>query len=210
VHDSATLNAAGFERGIYRVAPAKYLYRIEAMTPGTMVAGRASRWIAADRDTLTGFGVRGFGMSDLLLASVVQPNQTAPQRWRDFNIVPLLGTIPKQATLEILWENYELSARDGQSRYTVAVTLQRQRSRAGRIAAELLGFAASAVGISRRDDRTTFTFERTSPPAPAAVVDHVAIAMRGTPAGDYRVTLEITDRASGRKASSVSAITIHD
>ncbi len=209
-HDSTALNAAGLERAIYRVAPSEYLYRVEAVAPGAMVAGRAMRWITAGRDTLTGFATRGFGLSDLLLATFSRPNKPAPARWSDFNIAPLLGALPSKSTLDIIWENYDVAARGGQSQYAIAITLQRQRSTGGRIAAAILGVAASAVGIDRRSDRVTMKFDRSGPAAPGAFVDRVSIAMGDTPAGDYRLTLEVTDKVSGRKATSASNITIRE
>ena len=209
-HDSTALNAAGLERAIYRVTQSEYLYRVEAVAPGAMVAGRTMRWITAGRDTLTGFATRGFGLSDLLLATFARPNKPVPARWSDFNIAPLLGALPSKSTLDIIWENYDVAARGGQSQYSIAITLQRQRSTGGRIAAAILGVAASAVGIDRRSDRVTMKFDRSGPAAPGAFVDRVSIAMGDTPAGDYRLTLEVTDRVSGRKASSASNITIRE
>ena len=175
-----------------------------------MVAGRATRWITAGHDTLTGFSTRGFGLSDLLLATIAQPNKPTPVRWRDFNIAPLIESLPKQATLDVIWENYELGARSGQTQYSVSVTLQRQRSAGGRIAAAILGVVAGAVGVDRRDDRLTQTFDRAGPSAPGAFVDHIRMAMRDTPAGDYRLILEVTDKVTGRKATSASSFTIRE
>ncbi len=206
--DSVTIGAAGVERGVYRVRPAQYLYRVEATAPGTMVAGRATRWITADRDTVTGFALHGFGMSDVLLATAAQPANRVPIRWRDFNVAPVLGAVPRRQTVEVIWENYELGARSGQTQYSVAITLQRQRSAAGRIAASIVGIAASAIGVDRTADRLTLKFDRAGPAAPGAFVDRVSIALGDTPAGDYRLTLEVTDKVSGRKATSASSITI--
>jgi GWxTD domain-containing protein len=208
LRDSTQLSASGFARVVYRVAPEHYLARIEATAPGTMVAGRSVRWITADRDTATGFSLHGFGVSDILFATAAQPNKPAPVRWRDFNIAPLLGALPKQSKLDLIWENYDLGARAGQTQYAVAITLQRQRTASGRIAAAIIGLATNAVGVDRRDDRVTFKFDRSGPAAPPAFVDHVLIALNETPAGDYRVTLEITDKVSGRKAVSVTTLTI--
>ncbi len=208
--DSSTLGAAGIERGVYRVRPEQYLYRVEATATGAMTAGRAMRWITADRDTATGFALRGFGISDLLLATAVQPGKRAPVRWSDFNVAPLLGALPRQRTVDVIWENYELGARNGQTQYSIAITLQRQRSASGRIAAAIVGIAATAIGVDRTADRLTLKFDRTGPAAPGAFVDRISIALGDTPAGDYRLTLEVTDKSSGRKVSSASSITIRE
>ena len=67
--------------------------------------------------------------------------------------------------------------------------------------------AASAVGITRRDDRVILQIERATPYAPR-IADHIGVALADTPAGTYRVTLEINDRTSGRKSSRSTEITI--
>ncbi len=208
LRDTTVLGASGIERAVYRVAPDKYLYRIEATAPGTMVAGRATRWVTADRDTTTGFTTRGFGVSDLLLATALKPGKPVPVRWRDFNIAPLLGPLAQKGTVDVIWENYDLGARSGQTQYSVVITLERQRTASGRIAAAILGFAASAVGIDRKSDRVTFRFDRAGPAAPGAFVDRISLAMNETPAGDYRVTLEVTDKANGRKARGTTQLVI--
>ncbi len=208
LRDTTVLGATGIERAVYRVAPDQYLYRVEATAPGTMVAGRATRWVTADRDTITGFTTRGFGISDLLFATALTPGKPVPARWRDFNIAPLLGPLPTQGTVNLVWENYLFGARGGQTQYGVVITLERQRTAGGRIAAAILGFAANTVGVDQGDDRVTFRFERAGPAAPAAFVDRVAIAMNDTPSGDYRVTLEVTDKVSGRKAKAVAQLVI--
>ncbi len=208
IRDSVALRPSGVQQWTYRVPTARYMYRVEATADGAMIAGRTSSWITAGRDSVTGFSTSGFGVSDLLLATIVQPGKPVPVRWRDFNVAPLLGALPRQGRLEIVWENYDMGARTGQSQYSVAVTLQRERSAGGRIAAAVLGVAASAIGIDRRDDRVSFRFERSGPAAPVAFVDRISLAMNDTPAGDYRLTLDVTDKATGRKASSTSQLTI--
>lgn len=208
LRDSSTLNAPGIAHAVYHVASSKYLYRIEATTTGSMVAGRAMEWIVAERDTITGFSLRGFGMSDLLFATTAQPNKPAPARWMDFNVAPLVGPLAAKTSVEVIWENYELGARGGQTAYAVAVTLQRLRSSGGNIVATIIGLAASAVGVERASDRVTFRFDRSGPAAPAAFVDRIRVDMADTPPGDYVLKLQVTDKASGRKTSRSSALTI--
>ncbi|HKS05655.1 MAG TPA: GWxTD domain-containing protein [Gemmatimonadaceae bacterium] len=207
-HDSATLGAAGIERAIYRVPASTYLYRVEATAAGVVAAGRGTRWIVAERDTVTGFATRGFGMSDVLLASAARSSKPAPQRWSDFAIAPVFNTIPQRGMLELIWEMYELGSRDGQAQYTVSVTIQPQRSIAGRIGAALARFAEGVVGVNRRGDRVTYTFDRAVPAARDAVVDNVSLALRDTPPGDYRLVIEITDRTNRRRTSRVVSFAI--
>jgi GWxTD domain-containing protein len=207
-YDSSLVVGGGLHRDVYRVAPARFMYRIEASAAGESVAARAIRWIIAGRDSATGFDVRGFGVSDVLLATAAQPRIAVPSRWRDFNVAPLVDGVARQAKLDLIWEMYELGNRGGRSQYTVTVTIQRRRSAAGRLAAAIVGFAAEALRIDRQSDRVTAMFDRTIIAAPAAIVDHVSMELRDTPRGEYRLTIQVTDRISGRRASTSSAFTI--
>jgi GWxTD domain-containing protein len=190
---------------INRVAPATYTYRVEAMVAGAVDAARAVDSIRIGDDT-TGFRVRGFGISDLLLASRIEPRGT-PARWRDFEVVPLVTQASASGELALIWENYDLTARDGQAQYTVTLSIEAQRGVAGRVLAEIVGALANVAGVSRRDDRVTFTWDRTTPHS-RAVVDHIAVSLRDTPPGDYRVTLEVMDRATGRKTSRATSVSV--
>jgi GWxTD domain-containing protein len=209
--DTATVRASGVERWSFRVPPASYQYRVEVTSEGSSIAARTLAGVNASAIGDDGFAIRGFGTSDIVFASTVQPPRAVTQtpRWSDFSAAPIAGVMQKGGTFEVLWENYDVSARNGQAQYQVAVTVQRERSGTGRIAAALLGFAQNALRIDRRDDRVTSRFDRTVPAAPV-IVDHVSIGLADTPAGEYRVTLEVTDTATGKKATRVTALTIRD
>lgn len=209
--DTTTVRASGIERWSYRVAPASYQYRIEVIADGSALAARTGGSVNASPLTEGGFATRGFGTSDIVIASTVQaPRMPAqPMRWSDYSAAPIVGVMERGGTFNLLWENYDVSARNGQAQYQVAVTVQRERSEGGRIAAAILGFAANALRIDRRDDRVISRFDRSVAPAPV-IVDHVSIGLADTPAGDYRITLEVTDVATGRKATRVTALTIRD
>jgi hypothetical protein len=205
--DSVAVRASGVERWIYRIPVAQYFYRIEATADGSMIAGRAMGWFAAGADTSSAFGTRGFGMSDMVLATSAQSSRSAPSSWRDFTIAPVVGAAPARSTIHLIWENYELGARDGTSEYTIAVTIQRRRSAAGRIAATVVGVVEGAVGIDRRDDRVTSRWARKRAAA-ATLVDEVAFDLADTPAGEYTITVDITDRVSGRMTSTSASLVI--
>jgi len=210
LRDSSVIAASGIKRAIYHVAPGAYFYRVEATAPGTMFAGSATTWIIADRDTVTGFSLKGFGISDLILGSPANPDAPLPARWRGLSIAPLVGVLPRQSNLDLVWETYDLAARNGSSDYSVSVTFQKIRSKSGRVATAILGLAATAVGVDRKDDRVTFKFDRSMPAAPAAFVDRVSLATGETPPGDYIITLEIADKVSGRKTSRALLLTISE
>ena len=209
--DTVSVRASGVERWSYRVAPATYQYRVEATAEGSSVAARTMGTVNASPLGESSFATRGFGISDIVIATAVQAPRflNQPARWSDFSAAPIVGVLKRATTFELLWENYDISARNGQAQYEVAVTVQRERSEAGKVAAAILGFAANALRIDRKDDRVVSRFDRSLAAAPI-IVDHVSVALGETPPGDYRITLEVTDTATGRKTTRVTALTIRD
>lgn len=189
-----------------RVPYADYAYRLEATAAASLVAGRSSG--AIGRDTSTRLRPSGFELSDVLLASRVTSRGTGI-RWRDFDIAPMLGPVPRNTELALLWENYGLAPDNGSAAFLVTVTIQRERSRAGRIAIRLLGNVAGVVGRSVGSDRLELQFDRTVSYA-TEFVDHVAIALGSTPAGSYSLTVAVTDRATGLTATRTTRLVIAD
>ena len=198
-HDSARVDVPGVRTYEKRVGPGAYVYRVEASADGAQYAARATAAFVAGADTATGFATRGFGMSDVLLAAGAS-SRGSPLRWRDLTIQPMVGTVVQKGQIALVWENYELANERGAARYTVSVTVERQRSTIGRIAAQFIGRVGSAVGIDRTDDRVTLHYDRNVPHAPA-LLDNVAVALGTTPAGPYRLTISIMDKVSGRATS---------
>lgn len=209
ISDSSQFENSGTKVWVYRLQPTDYLYRIEATATGATAAGRTNAWVRVGNDSATGFATRGFGISDVLLATQAQRRGGTLARWTDFAIAPLFGNLARGGALALVWENYEFGARDGNARYQIAVTLERERSGPGRVAAEIVSALATAAGVDRRPDRVTFRFDRTAPHA-TAIVDEITIGLADTPAGNYRVTLELTDQVTGRKASRVFGVTISE
>ena len=119
----------------------------------------------------------------------------------------MLAPLPRDSEVTVIWENYEFGERNQSAEYEVSLTLQRERSGAGRIVAEIIGALASAVSIDRRDDRMTWQFDRTVPHA-AAFVDRVDLAFGATPPGQYRLEVRVTDRVSGRTTTRATGLTI--
>jgi GWxTD domain-containing protein len=207
--DSASMRGSGVGRWIYRLPVNEYFYRIEATADASMTAARTMGWITAARDSTTGFATRGFGMSDLLVATEARSNKPTAVRWTDFSVAPLIAGIAKGGSLQLIWENYELANREGQANYSIAVTLERRRSAVGRIAIQVLNTLARAVGADRDPDRVIHRFERAAAHAPV-IVDYVALSLAETPPGTYRVSVEITDSVSGRKTRTTSVFDIEE
>lgn len=208
-HDSAALPAAGVRTWTRRLKAGTYVYRIEASAPGGTRAARATSPLVADDEPGGGFALRGEGLSDLVLATEAEPRAGVPavRRWTDLEIVPATGALPFGGALALAWEAYDLGVRDGNAEYVVTITVQRERSLAGRVATQIAGRVAGVVGVDRTEDRVSMRYDRTVPHA-AALADHMTIALQDTPTGSYRLTLEITDKTSGRTFTRTTGFTI--
>lgn len=205
--DSVRPTPPGAQTFTHRVARGWYTYRAEATADGALYGGTAGDRVFA-HDT-TGFTTSGFGMSDVVLASRATPRSGTADTWRELAIVPQFGAAPAGGSVALVWENYGLASSQGTARYALTVTLERQRSAAGRIAARIVGAAGRAVGLDQSEDRLTIRFEREAPHRDV-VLENLTLALGETPTGTYRLTVEVLDHETGATTSRVLELTIGD
>ena len=204
--DSLPVGNTGLLQWTRRVPAGGYYLRIESTIPEALIAGRTTSNVLAARDTVTGFSNRGFGLSDVVIAKHAPLTPTA-RRWNDIAIDPWLGDLTKGAELSLVWENYELGRDGSDAHYDIAVSIEAERSKGGRIAASVLDRLASAVGVETRANKVTMKIERRVPYAPI-VPENVAIGLGATPPGAYRMTVQVTDRVSRRASSRTMRVVI--
>ena len=110
----------------------------------------------------------------------------------------------------MMWENYELAAREGQVSYTIEVVFERMRAAAtGKVAVDLINNLANMIGVDHEGDRVTYTFERKTSHAPV-LLDLLSIGLQETPAGDYKILVKVTDRYSGRTSRASSNFSVSE
>jgi hypothetical protein len=180
------------------------VWRVEAVQPAALRAARTLATIAADT-------ARGLAMSDVLVAASVQPKDgIAAERWSDLLLEPSVGRFPRGAPVALVWETYGLTPDDrGRSRYRVAVTLEKARREGPLgIVARVLSGAGQLAGLTASGSGTVaFEFERSASDRPA-VVDYLTLDIGEAPAGEWRVTVEVTDLVADRAARSTRTITV--
>jgi GWxTD domain-containing protein len=204
--DSVVPESTAERRWTYRVPSGTYYYRIESTVPGGLMAGRAAGTATVGPDSATGFTTRGFGISDVLLATTADAPAHA-LRWTDMEFVPLMGAVAAGGSLAVVWETYDLTRVEAEARYTVTISLARERSRGGRIAAVIATRIGTLVGINRSDDELAATFDRVVPHA-GALADLLTIELGETPPGSYRLTLSVTDGASGAVTTRATRVVV--
>jgi hypothetical protein len=187
-----------------RLPPGIYLYRVEALQPDALRGARA----ASRLEIIPG---QGFGVSDVLVARMIEPKAGASgARWSEFRVMPMTGVLRRGEPLALLWETYGLESEDSTSRYRVSITID-QQDRPGalaRLGAAIIGGVRAAVGRSSRGEgRVTLSYEREVPAGPVAL-DYVTIDASGLDRGAYTVTVEVEDLLAKRRLTRASDLTI--
>jgi GWxTD domain-containing protein len=198
--DSTTMSSGGVAAWSHRLRRGGYVLRTEATAEQAERAGRTTLVVDAGSNP-SAFPATGFGISDLLVAAGAAGSGRAGERWKDLSITSMAEAVKSNASIALVWENYDFGVRDGTAQYDVVVTLTRARSTGARVGAAVVGALASVARIDRRDDRVTITINRTAPHAPA-FADVVNVSLQETPPGEYDLVLRITDRISGKIATS--------
>jgi GWxTD domain-containing protein len=209
VHDSVEATKDVANAVWHTVHTGYYFLRAEAAATGSSRAASVDWQIHAgnDDDLSTGFGMAGFGMSDVLLATQFTAPAGTPRSWHDFRLSPLAGAHSRKAPLTLVWESYGLGQADGQAKYEIAVTLEHEHSLISRVAAEILDRLAALVRTDRALNKVTFRFDRNVPYS-ETIVEGVPIGLTGTPEGSYKVTVAITDHVTGRTTSRTTTVEI--
>ena len=147
-------------------------------------------------------------MSDVLLATRIGTENPSPRRWIDLDATPLAGPQSRSTPLDLVWEAYGLGVSEGQARYSVSITVEHE-SGGGRVFAEVLGRLGSVIGVDRTGGRVVLKFDRTVQHADT-ITDFVTLSLGDTPAGVYKLTVEIRDRVGGRTTSRTTRLAINE
>ncbi|MDQ6886491.1 MAG: GWxTD domain-containing protein [Gemmatimonadota bacterium] len=187
-----------------RFGPGSIFYRVEARQPDAERAARATGALELG-------AARGFGISDVVMAERVSPKNDAPRRWSDFLITPSATTLRRGQSLALLWESYELEPKPGggSNSYKIEIVLTVVAvSRPSSFVARIIGGAADAIGTSAKGDQQVALSYTTQKPARAVQVDHLTLELGDAPAGEYRLTLRITDLVTGRTGTTIRRLSV--
>jgi GWxTD domain-containing protein len=182
----------------------EYAYRIEARQPDTGRGARGDGTVSAMPLGATG----AVGISDLVVADRIAGAGEVRDAFRiDANAA--MRFLPRD-TVALYWETYDAAAgASGVARLRVRVTVRILSLDRGRsFTARVLGGIADAVGLSAvGDEQVSLVYERDARPA-ATVTHHLSLGLGDAPAGQYALTVEVTDLASGRTASTERTLTL--
>lgn len=169
--------------------------RVEALETDAHRVARAIR-------DVNGFPTSGFGVSDLLIGTgITAPTEVDGARWSDYRFAPINGnTLLAGRPVDLLWEVYSPTARDGTMHYRVSVSVQRvERTGLVAVVTRLGGRVRDAVVRSSSTNRIAVEYDRTAARR-AQRTETVRLDLGGAKAGQYLMTLQVTDLVSGATA----------
>ena len=177
------------------------MHRIEAIEP---TKPRGARGVALRTAAeLVEFQMRGFGMSDLLVAASAKPRTTTVRRWSDLTYTPNGAVIAPRANFDLAWEVYDLQpAADGRVRWSVEIRREQGTSATRDDMRDVLvnSSTAGARVLANEADAPAVAYTRDEAAA-AAVVDHLSFNLGDQPPGRHVVQVKIRDLVSGRVAT---------
>lgn len=177
------------------------MHRIEAIEPTKPRGARGVAFRTAAE--LVEFQMRGFGMSDLLVAASAKPRTTTVRRWSDLTYTPNGAVIAPRANFDLAWEVYDLQpAADGRVRWSVEIRREQGTSATRDDMRDVLvnSSTAGARVLANEADAPAVAYTRDEAAA-AAVVDHLSFNLGDQPPGRHVVQVKIRDLVSGRVAT---------
>jgi hypothetical protein len=208
-HDTSDLRRDEVVTLVKRLHEGEYPYRFEATHEASPIGARASSKLTARNDSTEEFFTTGFGLSDLLVGSYATPRGT-PKRWTDFNFKPEPGPLVHGGDLALVWENYDLAERNGSAEYSVRLIIEHKWQMVlNKIRARIISAWAAMIGTEQTSDRVIFHYDR-AVPHDAVIPDYITLMLTDAPAGFYDVTIEVTDKVSGKVASRTTRIQVNE
>ena len=109
-----------------------------------------------------------------------------------------------------MWENYDLGERDGSAEYSVRLIIEHKWQMVlNKIRARIISAWAAMIGTEQTADRVILHYHRAVPYADV-IPDYITLTLTDAPAGYYDVTMEITDKVTGKIASRTTRIRVTD
>ena len=144
-----------------------------------------------------------FNVSQIVLASNITPfDGGKPGKFTrgQYNVMPLPSrTFRQEMAVFVYYEIYNLTlSEEKKKKYNVDFTIQAEKLDRN-IAAKI--FAPLANVLSRAEDKgkITLTFDKEGNPDRLAQAEYISIDISDSPAGEYNLSVVVTDTATGKK-----------
>lgn len=184
-----------------RIGFREAMHRVEALEPRAGVAARGVLLHTSDEQVV--FPLRGFGMSDLLVAASARERTRPAARWTDLDITPNGGVIAPRQTFKLAWEIYDLTpGPDGMVHWKVSLhreTGRRERREDMRAVLQNTRTAGDRI-VSDDKDVPLLQYTRLGRPADA-MVELIDFNLNDQPPGRHVVEVRVEDLVAKRTTS---------
>ena len=192
-----------------RIAIGSVMHRVEALEPSRPTGARGAALLTSDAQVV--FPLRGFGMSDVLVAASTISTRQSHKRWTDIGLTPNGGAVEPRGTFSLTWEVYDLQpAPDGRVRWSVEI---RRESGDAVTRGDMRGVLANSRSAGTRviadeADAPAVAYTRDAP-ASAVVVDHLSTFNLGdAQPGRHVVQVRSRDLVSGKTVARGVAVKV--
>lgn len=180
----------------HRVGALNLMHRVEALEVSRPSGARGVASFISD--SLVAFPLRGFGMSDVLIATSAKNGQGAAKRWSDLSIEPNGAAIIPNQRFAMVWETYNLTpGPDGRVHWRVRI-----RRESGMlvvrsdVAAAMSGdVSAGSRVLANENDAPDMSYERSDVAGPV-VLDNITFGLNNAPPGRHVLTVTVEDLVS--------------
>lgn len=184
-----------------RVGSLRMMHRVEAMEPTKPSGARGIARFTSDAQVA--FPVRGFGMSDVLVAAQAKPARSGARRWRDLTIEPNGGTVAPRVRFAMVWEVYDLTpGADGRVRWRVRLKRERGAVVVRDDMKEVLAGTRKSGSrvVAAEDDAPDISYVRDAAPT-AAILENITFGLDEAMPGAHVVNVTIDDLVSGKSVT---------
>lgn len=205
-HDSTPAAKAGSRLWRHQLAQGEYLFRTEAVAEASRVAGRSFAPVRIVNEP-DGFTLRGFGLSDLLIAEQPGPVATAA-RWHQLGVTPIAPRVAG-GKFALIWETYDLAERDGEASFEIRISIRPLQSGFQRIYANTIGAVRGLIGVEQLEGRVEIRFARNVAHSDV-VVEQYGLDLSENAPGVYGMIVEVRDTVSGRSTRRTTTFILPD
>lgn len=191
----------------FSLARGEFEVRVEARESASEHSARGSATVRIPK------GAGGFDLSDVIVASRVEPRGEERRGLRDFLLQPNPAqSFEPGAPVHLYWELYGLRPDSaGIVRYQVSVLVRNTAIERHGMVARVVGGVGDAMGLTAGgDDWVMLSYQsQTSLGGRDRVPQYLAIDLGAAPEGTYAVVLRVRDLVSGEERSADTSVRVH-
>ncbi len=192
--------------GVYNasISPGEYRY---GMKMTDLNSGRSG--IAKGSVTVDDLSAGGLSVSGIVLASRVEPTTDTGNpfvRWGRIKVLPLPSRLfLRSQPVFVYYEVYGLSGTP--ARYRTTYTLE-SREPDRNIVARFFSAVGELLSDDEKEGAITYSFERSQEGAVDPLLEYFSLDISGSPPGEYVLTVEIEDLATGESVRRQASLTL--